>query len=85
MLLSCYSHDMAALQVKNVPDELHDELREVAAQRGCTISDLVLTAIRKELRRPRMTAWLEEVAAMPRVDVTNKEILDAIDDGRRGR
>jgi post-segregation antitoxin (ccd killing protein) len=76
---------MAALQVKNVPDDLHEELREVAAQRGCTISDLVLTAIRKELRRPRMAAWLDTVSAMPRVDVTNKEILDAIDDGRRGR
>lgn len=76
---------MAALQVKNVPDELHDELREVAAERGCTISDLVLAAIRKELRRPRMTAWLDQVSHMPRVDVTNREILDAIDDGRRGR
>ena len=76
---------MAALQVKNVPDDLHEELRVAAAERGCTISDLVLIAIRKELRKPRMTAWVEQVSRLPRVDVTNKEILDAIDEGRRGR
>lgn len=85
MLWSCYSHAVAALQVKNVPDELHDELREAAAERGCTISELVLDAIRRELRKPRMTAWVERVSNLPRMDVTNKEILDAIDEGRRGR
>ena len=76
---------MAALQVKNVPEELHDELRDEAASRGCSISDLVLLAIRKELRRPQMGKWVTEVSRMSRVDVSNKEILDAIDEGRRGR
>ena len=76
---------MPALQVKNVPEELHEELREEALARGCSIGELVLLAIRKELKRPAMTKWVQEASRQSRVDVSNKDIMDAIDEGRRSR
>jgi hypothetical protein len=42
---------MANLQVKNVPESLHKRLRSYARKRNCTLSDLVLEAIKRELAR----------------------------------
>jgi hypothetical protein len=42
---------MANLQVKNIPDELHQRLRDHAQKQRCTLSDLVLVAIERELAR----------------------------------
>ena len=39
MLLSCYCHAMSNLQVKNVPEAVHDELRRRADARGITLRD----------------------------------------------
>lgn len=51
MLKACHSWDMANLQVKNVPESLHKRLRSYARKRNCTLSDLVLEAIKRELAR----------------------------------
>ena len=40
---------MANLQVQNVPDALHQRLRDYARKHKCTLSDFVLTAIEREL------------------------------------
>ncbi|MFN2426771.1 MAG: hypothetical protein ABR587_10050 [Candidatus Binatia bacterium] len=50
---------MANLQVKDVPDELHERLRNCAARRGTTIRDVVLEAVRHELEHERFLAQLE--------------------------
>ena len=42
---------MANLQVKNVPESLHKRLRSYARKRNCTLSDLVLEAVKRELVR----------------------------------
>lgn len=49
MLKSC----MANLQIKNISEALHQELRETAAETRTTISDIVLAAIEHELTRRR--------------------------------
>lgn len=76
---------MAAIQVKNVPEDLHTLLRERAESEGTSISDIVLRALRRELTRPRMQSWLEEVARDPDTKVTRQDIVTAIAEGRRGR
>ena len=38
MLLSCHPSPMANLQVKNIPDDLHDRLRAYARESNSTIS-----------------------------------------------
>ena len=65
MLEACYFPDMPAIQVKNVPQELHDQLREIADLQKCTIGDVILEAIKQEIKRQKHTQWLDEVFAHP--------------------
>jgi len=70
---------MAAIQVKNVPDDLHAQLRERAAEKGLTIGEYVLEAIRKELRSHELDDWLDRVAGDPPVaGLTTKDNLAAL-------
>jgi len=59
-------HVVSAIQVKNVPDDLHDALRERAAAEGKTIGEVILESLRRDLQRQTMRAWLDRVAAIPR-------------------
>jgi antitoxin FitA len=54
---------MGAIQVKNVPADLHEALRRRAADEGMDLQDYVLMLIRRDLRRPTMREWLEEAIA----------------------
>lgn len=54
MLGACYWHPVANLQVKNVPVDLDRRLRKAARRRGCTLRDLVLEAVRRELSREEL-------------------------------
>jgi plasmid stability protein len=76
---------MAALQVKNVPEDLHEQLRERAEAEGTSISEFVLAAVRRELSRPRMQSWLEEVSHDAPTQVKRADIVSAISESRRGR
>lgn len=40
---------MANLQVKNIPDSLHRQLRRHARQQGTTLREVVLKAVKREL------------------------------------
>lgn len=40
---------MANLQVKNIPDSLHRQLRRHARQQGATLREVVLKAVKREL------------------------------------
>jgi len=55
------STTMGALQVKNVPPEMHDELRRRAAAAGLTLADFVLDVLRRELALPTLDEWFAEV------------------------
>ena len=54
----CYSHAVANLQVKNVPDDVHRDLRRQADRQGRTVRDLVLEAVRRQLQRERFAERL---------------------------
>lgn len=56
---------MANLQVKNVPESLHNRLRVYARKRNCTLSDFVLEAIKRELARG---AFHERLEKRPKTD-----------------
>lgn len=66
MLGACYSHAMANIQVKNVPDELHERLRRYAREENCTMSAAVLAAIERELSRAE---WRRRMANRPIIDL----------------
>ena len=76
---------MAALQVKNLPEDLHEQLRERADTEGTSISEIVLAAIRRELSRPRMQIWLDEISRDAPTQVKRRDIVSAIAESRRAR
>jgi plasmid stability protein len=61
-----HMHAMANLQVKNVPDTLHQRLRRYAQAHKCTLSDVVLMALERELARRE---WHERLAQRPTTDL----------------
>jgi hypothetical protein len=42
---------MANIQVKNIPEKLHNRLRRFAREQECTLGEIVLEAIKRELAR----------------------------------
>lgn len=46
------------IQIRNVPDALHRELKVRAAQTGMTLSDYLLAELRTLAVRPTMREWL---------------------------
>jgi hypothetical protein len=57
---------MANLQVKNVPDTLHQRLRRYAQEHQCTLSDVMLIALERELARHE---WHARLAQRPTTDL----------------
>ena len=57
---------MANLQIKKIPDALHERLRRHARENNCTISAAVLTAVERELER---WEWRRRLAQRPRTDL----------------
>jgi antitoxin FitA len=52
---------MGAIQIKNVPEELHDAIRSRAAEKGKTVSDYMLDLAKRELGRPSVQEWVARV------------------------
>jgi plasmid stability protein len=57
---------MANLQVKNLPDSLHQRLRSYAQKHHRTISDIALAAIEREMARYE---WHEKLSQRPATDL----------------
>ncbi len=70
---------MSNLQIKNVPEPVHAELRRRSAQANQSIRDYVLTLIERDQSLPSKTDWLDEVAELPPVDIgmTSAEAVQA--------
>lgn len=76
---------MSAIQVKNVPEDLHCRLRERARTEGRTLSEYVLATLERDLAVPSTREWLERLSADPATDVAAGEIARLIGDGRAER
>jgi plasmid stability protein len=75
---------VSAIQVKNVPPELHDELRRRAADEGKTVSEVILESLRRDLRRRSMREWLDQVGEhRPDRQLTRDQIGEIMRDSRR--
>jgi plasmid stability protein len=57
---------MSNVQIKNLPDGLHERLRHHAQRRHRTISDIAQEAIERELARYE---WHERLAQRPATDL----------------
>lgn len=57
---------MANLQVKNLPESLHQRLRRYAQKHRRTISDIALEALEREMARHE---WREKLSQRPATDL----------------
>ena len=72
------------LQVRNVPDDLHTELRRRAAAAGMSLSDYVLRELQRVGERSPAAEVLARSASL-RIPLAMDEIVDAIRQDRDGR
>lgn len=71
---------VGAIQVKNVPGDLHGRLRGRAEAEGLTIGQYVLRAIEHDLALPSRREWFERLRELEPV-----EGVDGAEAVRRGR
>lgn len=73
---------MANLQIKGLPDELHDALRARARAERVTLSELATGMLERELAILSMQSWLQKRAQSPlaKVDIDSVALIDAIRD-----
>ena len=62
---------MSAIQIKDVPEDLHDALRARATEHGTTIGAYLLELIRLDLQRNRTAAWFDELRRRPPMAVAS--------------
>jgi antitoxin component of RelBE/YafQ-DinJ toxin-antitoxin module len=56
---------MVFIQVRNVEEELREAAKQRAAELGVDLSTYVRNLIRRDVNRPSMSSWLEEVKSDP--------------------
>jgi plasmid stability protein len=59
---------MSMIQIRNVPDQLHRELKSRAALNGMTLSDYLLDELRAIATRPTMKEWLARTETLTPVE-----------------
>jgi plasmid stability protein len=74
----------AMIQIRNVPDEIHQKAKARAALAGMTMSEYLLQEIAKILERPTRAELLARIAELPPADLTPApaEIVREERDGR---
>lgn len=55
---------MPTIRIRNVPDQLHRELKARAALNGMTLSGFLLGELSSLAARPTMREWLSEVDSL---------------------
>lgn len=64
MLGTCnYARHMSHVQIRNVPEDLHRQLKARAAQEGTTVSDMLLREIERLVERPAKREVLQRIAS----------------------
>lgn len=75
---------MSNIQIKRVPEPVHEELRRRAAEAGVTVRDYVLNLIARDQEVPSRAQWARRLAGLPRVDL-ERPPGELVEEGRRSR
>lgn len=68
---NCYPHTMAVhLQIRDLPDELHQTLRRRAAARGLSLRQYALEVLQEHCRQPTMDEWLAGLSRLTPVSLS---------------
>jgi antitoxin FitA len=77
---------MSAIQIKNVPTELHERLRKRAQREGRSLSEYARDVLERDLALPTTREWLERLKEDELVTgITSEEIVSLIHEGRAER
>lgn len=68
---------MKMVQIRNVPDAVHRQLKARAALQGTSLSEYVLAELRRSLERPTRAELIERVSARP-VARSSESAADAV-------
>jgi hypothetical protein len=73
--VDCYFTRMANIQVKNIPEKLHNRLRRCAREQECTLGEIVLEAIEREVARRE---WRKRFSRRPSTKLSSSaaELLE---------
>jgi len=73
-----------AIQLRNVPEQLHRTLKARAAREGMSLSDYIRKELQRHVERPTMREWLERTGqARPIVaDRSTAQVLRGLRDMR---
>jgi len=74
---------MGAMHVKNISEDLHEAVRQRAEEEGMTVSDYLLTLIRRDLAVPSQRQWLAGLST--RTPFNGDDIVKTLDDVRSRR
>ncbi|MFH5823751.1 hypothetical protein [Georgenia sp. AZ-5] len=73
---------MRTLYLRNVPDEVADNLEVLARRERMSVSAFAVRELTAAAARASNASLL---ADLPMIDVTNEDIVGAMDEGRAGR
>jgi hypothetical protein len=73
---------MAALQIKDVPPDLHKRARKRAESLDLTLGDYVLSLIKRDLDRNKARDWREQLLRRPVVPLRDGLVLELIREAR---
>lgn len=77
---------MSAIQIKQVPDELHQRLRKRAREEGRSLSQYALNVLERDLALPSMRDWLRRISQDDPVEgISSEELVGLIQEGRAER
>jgi plasmid stability protein len=69
---------MGTLQVRDVPDDISRVLKQRAATAGQSLSEYVLSLLRRETSRPTLDEWLDRVASREPIELAPDAATDAV-------
>jgi plasmid stability protein len=72
---------MANIQVKNIPEKLHNRLRRYAREQECTLSDIILEALEREVSRRE---WQKRFSGRPSTQLRSSA-AELLEEERRQR
>lgn len=75
--------DVSAIQIRNVPEQLHRDLKARAEDEGLSLSDYLLAELRVIAQRPSMRAWLDEVSSYEPTELTMTSAQAIAEERRR--
>jgi antitoxin FitA len=70
------------IQVRDVPDELHAELRKRAHLAGTSLSQYALEVLERSVRQAGVREVIERAQARPPYGFTMDDVLEALDEER---